>query len=128
MSARRGRPRLLGALAATIVALVVSLGTAGGFGGRPLAVAAVGTLPFLLMAWGGDRAGGRRGRVRALVLVAGALWVTAGLGAVFLLSGRRATWTLLGLPAQLAVLLVVLGVAPLLFLGVGYALTFGDED
>jgi putative copper export protein len=66
--------------------------------------------------------------VRAVVLAIGAFWVTGCLATVFVLAGRESTWwTPYGLPTQLAVLLLLLGVAPLLLLGLVHALTFEDE-
>jgi hypothetical protein len=118
---------LLAGVGVVVLALAVSLVTAGRLGGWPLAVTAVGVLPFLLMAWGAERASGSRRRARTIVLSLGALWVTGCLAAVFLLAGREPAWTLLGLPAQLAVLLLLLGVAPLLLLGLGHAAIFEDE-
>lgn len=122
-----GRRLLLTGLTAVTLALAASLVSAGRLGGWPLAVAAVGAFPFLLMAWGAGPAAGRRGRARGLVLALGALWVTGCLAAVFLLAGREAAWTLLGLPAHLAVLLLLLGVAPLPLLGIAHAMTFGED-
>lgn len=130
---RAGRPlfwarrALLAGLIAAVLGLTASLATAGRLGGWPLAVTAVGALPFLLMAWGAEPAAGGRGRARAVVLALGALWVTGCLAAVFLLAGHEAEWTLLGLPARLAVLLLLLGVAPLPLLGIAHAMTFGED-
>jgi len=129
ITAGSGRKAVLAGLATTVLALAGSLTTAGRLGGWPLAVAAVGVLPFLLMAWGADPASGHRRRARTVVLRLAALWVTGCLAAVFLLAGETApSWTLLGLPPQLAVLLLLLVVGPLLLLGLGHALTFEDDS
>jgi len=128
MKGRPGRRTLLAGLSAAVLALAASLATAGRLGGWALAVLAVGVLPFLLMAWGAEPVSGRRRSVRGFVLWLGAFWVTGCLGAVFLLAGEAApAWTLLGLPPQLAVLLLFLGLGPLLLLGLGYAAIFEDE-
>ncbi|MEZ5331490.1 MAG: hypothetical protein R2991_05445 [Thermoanaerobaculia bacterium] len=124
---RRGRPVLLAALVAVVGALVASLLTGGRLGGWPLAVVGVGVLPFLLMAWGADPPAGGPRRARTAILVLGALWVTGCLAAVFVLADAETAWTLFGLPAQLAVLLALLALVPLLLLGLGHAWTFGDD-
>jgi hypothetical protein len=128
MKGGTGRCALLTGLIATTAVLFASLATAGRLGGWPLAAVGVGVLPFLLMAWGADPASGHRRTVRGVILWLGALWVTGCLGAVFLLAGETApAWTFLGLPAQLAALLLLLGLGPFLLLGLGYAATFEDE-